>query len=120
MKCLRELNSKGVYLSSQKGEENRCLGSCPPESVNYEVSRRSRSVTAKKCTKKLIHVQICCFANRNLLIFCRRCGRCLIKLPICFHFNPMWVSLSGDSLSDAAVVNIFYFPAALAKPLFQS
>ena len=51
---------------------------------NWEVSCRSRATTAKKCTKSVMHVQSCCFANINLLLFncsrCRRRRRCLNSL----------------------------------------
>ena len=36
---------------------------------NYACSRRSRAVTAEKCSKKRDAVQSCCFANLNLLLF---------------------------------------------------
>ena len=48
----------------------------------------SRARKAKKCTKSVMHVQSCCFANLNLLFFsrsrCRRRRHCmsLIKFPI--------------------------------------
>ena len=32
-------------------------------------SRGSRAVTVKKCAKKRDHVQSCCFANLNQLLF---------------------------------------------------
>ena len=59
----------------------------PPQNVKLESSTcSSRTVTVKKCTKSVMHVQSCCFAN--LLPFCRsRCRRrrrCLA--PYCrFH-----------------------------------
>ena len=31
-------------------------------------SRRSRTVTAEKCTKSVIHVQSCCFANSGVCV----------------------------------------------------
>ena len=36
---------------------------------NWEVSCWSRTTTAKQCTKKRDHMQACCFANLNLLLF---------------------------------------------------
>ena len=54
----------------------------PRQNVKNAFSRRSRAVTAKKCIKKsVIHVQSCCFANLNLLLFCRpRCLRYLFNV----------------------------------------
>ena len=46
------------------------LCSRPRQNVKNEpLSRGSRAVTAKKCTKSVMHVQSCCFANLNLLFF---------------------------------------------------
>ena len=56
------------------------------KTCNYTVSRCSRATTTKKCTKtqSVMHVQSCCFANLNLLFFCRSCcrprRRCLSSL----------------------------------------
>ena len=49
---------------------------------NYAFSRRSRAVTTKRNVQQsVMHVQSCCFANPNLLLFCRsrwrRRRRCL-------------------------------------------
>ena len=49
----QELNSKGLYLSSEKQNENHCLVFTPVHKTwNSEVSRHSRAVTARKNTKK--------------------------------------------------------------------
>ena len=68
-----ELNSKRLYRSSEKEEESRCHTSpCVHvlhKTWNSAFSRRGCSVTAKKCTKNVMHVQSCCFANLNLLLF---------------------------------------------------
>ena len=32
-------------------------------------SPRSQALTAKKCTRSVVHVQSCCFANLNHLLF---------------------------------------------------
>ena len=56
------------------------IRSRPPK--NVKLGRRARTTTGNKCTKR--HVQSCCFANLNLLMFCRsRCRRAsrLLKLP---------------------------------------
>ena len=40
----------------------------------------------QKCSKIVMHVQSCCFANLNLLVFCRSCCRlrrcCLSSLIV--------------------------------------
>ena len=45
------------------------------KTCKWEVSRRSRAVTAKKCTDSVIYVQGCCYTNRNPLLSCRSCCR---------------------------------------------
>ena len=82
-----ELSSRGLYQSSGKEKESCCL--VFPSSTKREirhfhvvvVQRRQRNVQ-----KSVMHVQSCCFANLNLLLFCRsrwrRRRRCLVKLPI--------------------------------------
>jgi len=80
-----ELISRGLYQSSGTENESCCL--VFPSSTNREirhvhvvvVQRRQRNVQ-----KSVMHVQSCCFANLNLLLFCRsRCRRrrrCLSSL----------------------------------------
>ena len=80
-----ELNSKALYQSSGKQKESCCL--VFPSSTKREfryfhavlVQRRQRNVQ-----KSVMHVQSCCFANLNLLLFCRSCcrrrRRCLSSL----------------------------------------
>ena len=78
-----KLNSERLYRSS--GKENKVVVFC---------SRRSRAVTAKKCTKKRdAHAELlfCQFANLKLLLSCpslccrrRRCVSSLIFL--CLRF----------------------------------
>ena len=80
-----ELNSKGLYQSSGKEKEICCL--VFPSSTKREfrhfhvvvVQRRQRNLQ-----KKRDHVQSCCFASLNLLLFCRshcrRRRRCLSSL----------------------------------------
>ena len=71
-----ELNSKGLYQSSGKEKESCCL--VFPSSTKREirqfhvvvVQRRQRNVQ-----KSVMHVQSCCFACLNLLLFCRSCCR---------------------------------------------
>ena len=65
-----ELNSKGLHQSSGKEKESFCL--LFPSSTKREirqfhvvfVQRRQRNVQ-----KSLMHVQSCCFACLNLLLF---------------------------------------------------
>ena len=70
------MNSKGLFQSSGNEEEN-CfvfLSSTNREIRHFHVlvvQRRQRNIQ-----KSVIHVQSCCFANLNLLLFCRsRCRR---------------------------------------------
>ena len=72
-----ELNSKGLHQSSGKEKESCCL--LVPSSTKREirqfhvvvVQRRKRNVQ-----RSVMHVQSCCFACLNLLLFCRsRCRR---------------------------------------------
>ena len=82
--CFQELKSKGLFLSSQKEKENRCLvftyvlhkGEIKKTHV-VVVQRRQR-----KAQKSVLHVQSCCFANLNLYCFlaplvAARSRRCL-------------------------------------------
>ena len=81
------VDSKELYLSSEKERENCCLASTSSiiKLETEEVSRRSRATIdgRKKVLKSVIHMQACCFAYLNLLRFrrslCRRhhCHRCL-------------------------------------------
>ena len=61
-------------------KRKRKLLSCGPvldKTLNKAFSRRSRAVTAKKCTKKCdaSAKSLTCFANLNLLLFCRTRSR---------------------------------------------
>ena len=85
--CFQELKSKGLYLSSQKEKENRCLV------FTYVLHKREIRKTdvvvvqrrQRKAPKSVLHVQSCCFASRNLyLLFsasrCHRSLHCLSSL----------------------------------------
>ena len=65
------LNSKRLYGSSGKEKESHCLVFTSSRKREFfkVFSRRSRAATAKKCIKNVMHVQSCCFANLNLLLF---------------------------------------------------
>ena len=87
-----ELNSKRLYQSSGKGKECRCFvftSSTKREIRHFHVVvvlRRQRNVQ-----KSVMHVQRCCFANLNLLLYCRsRCRRrrCCLSL-----FSPSLVTV---------------------------
>ena len=71
------LNSKGLHQSSGKGKESCCLlflSSTKHEIRQFlvvVVQQRQRNVQ-----KSVMHVQNCCFACLNLLLYCRsRCRR---------------------------------------------
>ena len=92
---IQELNSKGLYVSSPKKKENRFLGFT--SFIKREIGKvlvvvvqwRQRNVQ-----KRVMHVQSCCFANLNLLLFrrsrwCRR-RRCLRSL-VTLHDKTFFV-----------------------------
>ena len=80
-----DLNSKRLYWSLGKGKESLCvvLTSSTKREIKYfhvVVGQwRQRNVQ-----KSVMHVQTCCFANLNVLLFCRsrwrRRRRCLSSL----------------------------------------
>ena len=75
MDCIKvQEKKKKVVVLCSRPRQNAKLG-------NFTLSR---ATTAKKCTKSVMPVQSCCFANLNLLLFCRtRCRhrrRCLSSL----------------------------------------
>ena len=98
-----ELNSKGLYQSSGKEKER-----CPvfPSATKREIrhSRCSRATTAKKCTKSVMRVQSCYFANITLLLFCRspcHCRRCclsfLIRAWLCERCSQLLAWAKGST-----------------------
>ena len=72
-----ELNSEGPYRRSGKKKESRCLAfsfSTKSEMRHFhfvDVQRRQRNVQ-----KRVMHLQSCCSANENQLLFHRPCCRC--------------------------------------------
>ena len=74
---LQKLNSKGLYQSSGKVKESCCL--VFPSSTKREIRHFHIVVVQgrqRNIQKSVMHVQSCCFANPNLLLFCRsRCRR---------------------------------------------
>ena len=81
-----ELNSKGLHQSSGKEKESCCL--LVPSSTKREirqfhvvvVQRRKRNVQ-----RSVMHVQSCCFACLNLLLFCFKtmCHKTIIRFGFC-------------------------------------
>ena len=72
-------------LSSEKEQGNCCL------MLTFSIEREIRKFHVvfvlwrqRNVQKSTVHVQSCCFANLNLLLFCRSCcrcrGRCLSSL----------------------------------------
>ena len=80
-----EFYFRGLYRSSRKGKESRCLvltSSIKREFRHFHVvvvQWRQRNVH-----KSVMHVRSCCFANLYLSLFCcsrwRRRSRCLVSL----------------------------------------
>ena len=72
-----ELNSKGLYQSSGKEKESCCL--VFPSSTKREIRQFHVVVVQRRqrnARKSVMHVQSCCFAYLNLLVFYRsRCRR---------------------------------------------
>ena len=94
VKCWRiflELNSKGLYQSSVKEKESRCLvfTSSTRRAIRQfhivVVQRRQKNV--QKC---VMHVQSCCFANVNILFFVPflLSSSALFKLPSVYVIRP--------------------------------
>ena len=68
----QELNSKGLHLSSQKEKEDCC--GVFTSSIKREIRKFHAAVVQwrqRNVQKSVMHVQSCCFANLNLLLFCR-------------------------------------------------
>ena len=79
VKCwqiLLELISKGLCLSLGKEKESRLLftSSTKREIRHFHVVVAQRR--QRKVQKSVKHIQSCCFANLNLLLFCRNSRRC--------------------------------------------
>ena len=80
-----ELNSKGLYQSSEKEKESGYLSI--PSSTKREI-RQSHVVVVQRrqrnVQRSVMHLQSCCFTCLNLLLFCRsRCRhlrRCVNSL----------------------------------------
>ena len=107
-----ELNSKRLYQSSGKEKKVVVLyvfpSSTKREFRHFHVvvgQRRQRNVQ-----KSVMHVQSCCFANLNLLLFCRsrcRCPRRCLSSPL-FTDNP-WAFVFIISYMMSVVFSILQY-----------
>ena len=77
-RCLQNflgLNLKGPYQSLEKGRGS--FVSCSPAPWSRRVKLGIVLLRLRNVQKSVIHMQSCCFANINLLLFCRsRCFHC--------------------------------------------
>ena len=87
---VQKLKKKVVVLCSRPWQ-NVKLGTL--------ISRCSRAITAKKCTKSVMSLQSYCFATINQLLFCRshcrRRRRCLSSLITVCRWLPMILFQDG-------------------------
>ena len=71
----QELNSKGLYQSLEKENKGHCL--VLTSSTKHEHITQFHVFVAKwrqrKVQKGAMHMQSCCFAYLNPLLFCRHC-----------------------------------------------
>ena len=117
-----ELNSKRLYQSSGKEKGSRCLvfASSTKREIrqfHVEVVRwRQRNVQ-----KSVVHVQSCCFANLNLLLFCRsrwprRCRRCCVSFVLTnnqetfLSYKKTKQRFHWRNFEDAAWHTLHHFP----------
>ena len=69
---ISELNPKGQYLSLQKGKENFCVVFTYSIKQVNEIRRLHVAVKQQQLRnahKSMMHMQSCCLANLNLLLF---------------------------------------------------
>ena len=117
-----EADSKGLYQSSAEEKESCCL--VFPSSTNREIGHFHVLVVQwrqRNVQKSVTRVQSCCFANLNLMFFCRsrwpRRRRCFSSLMIdsnpsacscawilrlCWHYPVKW---EQQRPGEAQVVN---------------
>ena len=131
-----ELISKGLFQSSGKEKESCCL--VFPSSTKREirhfnvvfVQRRLRNVQ-----KSVMHVQSCCFADLNLLLFCRsrwrRRRRCFSSVILLGRGNGRGTRASNEAarkMGRFLAVHCLFAPASLVwltranllhRPLFS-
>ena len=96
-----QLNSKGLNQSSGKEKESCCL--VFPSATIHEfmhfhivvVQRRQRNVQTL-----MMHMQSCCFANLNLLLFCS---------SYCRHCHHSLSSLNSHQFTRVSAITFFKF-----------
>ena len=92
VKCWRNslgLNPKGPYLSLEKERENFCAVFTNSIKWAHEIRKFHLAIVQRllrNVQKSVMHVQSCCFASINLLVFCR--SRCCRRRP-CFSSSPL-------------------------------
>ena len=85
VKCWRNslgLNPKGPYLSLEKERENFCAVLTNSIERAHEIRKFHVAIVQRllrNVQKSVMHVQSCCFASINLLVFCR--SRCCRRRP---------------------------------------
>ena len=130
-----ELNSKGLHQSSGKEKESCCL--LFPSSTKREIRQFNVVVVQRRkrndVQRSVMHVQSCCFACLNPLLFCRsRCRRrhryvnslfsskqCVMKQLLDSVFvisGIIEVSVSVISFGLLARLITLYFTATLIIP----
>ena len=66
--------------------------------MKFKLGTSSSATTAKKCTKKsVVHVQSCCFANLNLLLYA-----VVVAVAVVFALSPL-LSAPARSRISASV-----------------
>ena len=89
VKCWRNslgLNPRGPYLSLEKEKENFCAVFTDSIEQAREIRKFHDAIVQRllrNAQKSVMHVQSCCFASINLLVFCR--PRCCRRRPSLAH-----------------------------------
>ena len=84
------LNPKGPYLSLEKERETFCVVFTYSVKQVHEIRKFHVAIVQrwlKNVQKSVMHVQSCCFANINLLLFC--CSRCRRRC-CCLNSLLLW------------------------------
>ena len=119
-----ELNSKGLYLSSQKEKENRCL--IFAFSIKREIRKFHVVVLQRQQSnvqKRVMHLQSCFFANLKLWLFC--CSRCRLRRH-CLSCKYLWNKFLRDTvvmdnihLALSDLTDLLDFVSCIAKTFTQ-
>ena len=116
-----ELNSKRPYQRSGKEKESWCP--VFPSSTKREIRHFHVAVVQQQLRnveKSVMHVQSCCFANLNLLLFCRsrwrRRRRCLSSLPEYLRKTLFFTKLINSQLATNLVILSSFFCTAYKTP----